>query len=337
MPTRRELVRGMPAAALDALAPLRPAAAQGDAAWPDRPLRAVVPFGPGGAIDILIRVLAPHIPPLLNGQALVVENRPGAGGTIGAAQVAQAKPDGTTLLMAELGSAALAHELYRNLPYDPRRAFTPVIFLADLPMLLVTRQGLGAPDLAGVLDVARRNPAGLSYGSVGVGHIGQLTMEMLRGRAAAAGGDPPRLLPVIYRSGADMVAAVAKGEVDVTVTSLSSAAPFLQSGGVRPVAVTTTAPLPALPGVPPMAATLPGATSSLWYGLVGPAGMPAAIVARLNAAFDAILAMPEVRETLRRQQGAEVVGGPPERFAAHLDAEIARWTPVLREAGIRVE
>ena len=327
---------------LAALAPVLPtgrAAAQAApataTAWPDRPVRAVVPFGPGGAIDILIRILAPHFPAQSNGQGLVVENRPGAGGTIGAAQVAQARPDGTTLLMAELASAALAHELYRDLPYDPRRSFTPVIFLADMPLILVANANLPARDLAGILDLARQRPNGISYASVGAGHISHLTMERLR--RSAGGGPEPRMLHVVYRSGAENVAAVAKGEVDVCVTSLSSAAGFLQNGAIRPVAVTTPAPIEALPGVPPMAATVPGVTASLWYGLVGPAGVPAEVVSRANAVFNAILAMPDVRETLRKQQGAEVIGGPPDRFASHIRDEIARWTPVIREAGIRVE
>jgi tripartite-type tricarboxylate transporter receptor subunit TctC len=334
--TRRGL--GLLAAAAGTLLP-RVAAAQAPAAtWPDRPVRAVVPFGPGGAIDILIRLLAPHFPAEANGQSLVVENRPGAGGTIGAAQVAQARPDGYTLLMAELASAALAHELYRDLPYDPRRAFTPIVFLADLPLVMVAHAGLPARDLAGVLDGARRRPEGLRYASVGTGHIAHLTMERLRREAAAAaGGEAPRMLHVIYRSGAEIVAAVAKGEVDVCLTTLSSSHGFLQSGAVRAVAVTTPAPVPALPGVAPIAETVPGVTASLWYGLVGPAGMPAGVVARANAVFNAILALPEVGEALRRQQGAERVGGTPERFAAHLREEIERWTPVVRAAGIRVE
>lgn len=332
MLTRRGLGR---LGSLGALAPLLPARrglAQ-PTAWPDRPVRAVVPFGPGGAIDILIRILAPHFPALANGQPLLVENRPGAGGTIGTAQVAQAKPDGTTLLVTELGSGALAHELYRDLPYDPRRSFTPVIFLADLPMIMVTRPDFPPRDLGALLEEARRRPGSLSFASVGVGHISHLTMELLQRQA----GGGARLLHVTYRSGADMVAAVAKGEVDVTITTLSSAAGFLQAGRLRVMAVSTPQPIEAMPEVPSMAATVPGVTASLWYGLVGPAGMPEEVTARANAAFDAILARPDIREALRRQQGAEVVGGPPERFGRHIQGEIARWTPLLRTAGIRVE
>ena len=317
--------------ALTALAPLQHARAQG-AGWPDRPVRAVVPFGPGGAIDILIRVMAPHFPALANGQALLVENRPGAGGTIGAAAVAQARPDGGTFLMAELGSAVLAHELYRDLPYDPRRSFTPIVFLADMPLILVTRANAPWTSLSALLEDARRRPDTLTFASVGTGHIGHLTMEALQ-----AGMPGAKLLHVVYRSGAEMVTAAAKGEVDVTIPSLSSAGALLQAGALKVLAVSMPQRIATLPEVPTMAETVPGVTSSLWYGLVGPAGMPPDLVARANAVFGSIVTMPEVRDALARQMGAEVIGGTPERFAQFMQQEMARWTPVLKAAGIRVE
>ena len=332
MLSRRSVAFQGTALALSLLAPGRHAQAQ-PTTWPDRPVRVVVPFGPGGAIDVLIRILAPHFPPLGNGQNIIVDNRAGAGGTIGAAHVAQARPDGSTLLMGELASGALAHELYRDLPYDPRRAFTPIIFLADMPLILVARSTLAERDVAGILAAAKAKPGSFSYGSVGAGHISHLTMELLQRRA----GGGMEMLHVVYRSGADMVAAVAKGEVDLTVTSISSAAPFLQAGTVRMMAVSTPNRFAGLPEVPTLNETVPGVTGSLWYGLVGPAGLSADIVARANAAFNTILAQPEIVETLRRQQGAVVVGGTPEAFAAHIQSEIDRWTPIIRAAGIRVQ
>ncbi len=329
MPTRRALA--FAALALPSLALPRLARAQGE--YPDRAVKVVVPFGPGGAIDILIRIMAPHFPALANGQQLLVENRPGAGGTIGAAVTALARPDGYTLLMAEQASAVLAHELYRSLPYDPRNAFTPICFLADLPEVLVVRRDMPAQDLRSLMAMAREQPGKVSYGTVGVGHIGHLSAELLGSRAGA----DTRMLNVVYRSGADMVTAVAKSELDFTVTSLSSAAAFLQSGGVRAMAVSTPQRVPSLPNVPTFSETYPNTTASLWYGLVGPAGMPPALVQRLNRICNSILANPEVREQLIRQQGAEIIGGTPERFAAHMQSELARWTPLLRAAGIKVE
>lgn len=332
MLSRRSLALQGTALALSLAGLRHPALAQATS-WPDRPVRVVVPFGPGGAIDILIRILAPHFPALGNGQTIIVDNRPGAGGTIGAAHVAQARPDGSTLLMGELASGALAHELYRDLPYDPRRAFTPIIFLADMPLILVARSTLAERDLAAILNAAKAKPGGFSFGSVGAGHISHLTMELLQRRA----GGGMEMLHVVYRSGADMVAAVAKGEVDLTVTSISSAAPFLQAGTVRMVAVSTPQRFAGLPDLPTMNETVPGVAGSLWYGLVVPAGLPADIVAKANAAFNTILAQPEIAETLRRQQGAVVMGGTPEAFAAHVQGEIDRWTPIIRAAGIRVQ
>jgi len=332
MLSRRSVAFQGTALALGLLAPGRHAQAQA-ITWPDRPVRVVVPFGPGGAIDILIRILAPHFPPLGNGQNIFVDNRPGAGGTIGAAHVAQARPDGSTLLMGELASGALAHELYRDLPYDPRRAFTPIIFLADMPLILVARSTLAERDVAGILAAAKAKPGSFSFGSVGAGHISHLSMELLQRRA----GGGMEMLHVVYRSGADMVAAVAKGEVDLTVTSISSAAPFLQAGTVRMIAVSTPNRFAGLPEVPTLSETVPGVAGSLWYGLVGPAGLPSDIIAKANATFNTILAQPEIVETLRRQQGAVVVGGTPEAFALHIQGEIDRWTPIIREAGIRVQ
>ena len=332
MLSRRSVAFQGTALALSLLAPGRHAQAQA-ITWPDRPVRVVVPFGPGGAIDILIRILAPHFPPLGNGQNIIVDNRPGAGGTIGAAHVAQARPDGSTLLMGELASGALAHELYRDLPYDPRRAFTPIIFLADMPLILVARSTLAERDVAGILAAAKAKPGSFSFGSVGAGHISHLSMELLQRRA----GGGMEMLHVVYRSGADMVAAVAKGEVDLTVTSISSAAPFLQAGTVRMIAVSTPNRFAGLPEVPTLSETVPGVAGSLWYGLVGPAGLPSDIIAKANATFNTILAQPEIVETLRRQQGALVVGGTPEAFALHIQGEIDRWTPIIREAAIRVQ
>ena len=313
------------------LALAAPGAAKAQAEWPDRPVRVVVPFGPGGAIDILIRLMAPHFPALAHGQALLVENRPGAGGTIGANVTAQARPDGHTLLMAEQGSGLLAHELYRGLPYDPRSAFTPICFLAALPMVLLVRADMPARSVAEFLALARSKPGGMTYGSVGTGHISHLTAELLASRAQA------RMLHVTYRSGAEVVTAIARGDIDFTINSLSSAAPSLQSGQGRALAVTTAERLPGMPEVPTIEATLPGVAATLWYGLVGPAGMPAPLVARINAVCNAVLAVPEFKAALLQQQGTTPIGGPPERLAQHFASEMARWVPVLHAAGVKAE
>jgi tripartite-type tricarboxylate transporter receptor subunit TctC len=329
MPSRRELAQVATALGLG-LAAARPALAQ-PAPWPDRPVRAIVPFGPGGAPDILARIMSRYFPQVARGQQLVVENRSGGGATIGASLVAQSRPDGQTVLLAEQGGAALAHELHQDLTYDPRRSFTPIIFLVDLPMVLVVRPGLPVKDIPDLLEQARKRPGSLSYASVGVGHSAHLATELMLRRA----GEEARMLPVTYRSGGDIMAALVKNEVDLNIASYASALSFMQSGAVRPLAVTTAQRLPELPDVPTIAETLPGLTATLWYGLAGPAGMPVPLVAEMNATFNALLAVPELREAVRRQLAADPVGGPPERFGEHLQAEITRWTPVVRAVSAR--
>ena len=200
-------------------------------------------------------------------------------------------------------------------------------------MVLVVRAGQPARDVAAVLDQARRQPGSLSYASVGIGHMGHLAMELMLRRT----GDGAQMLHVIYRSGGDIMAALVKGEVDMTIASYSSAQTFLQSGAVRPIAVTTAEPLAELPGVPLLSETVPGLSATLWYGLLGPAGMPREVVAEANAVFNAVLATRDLRETVRQQQASDPIGGTPDRFADHLRGEVARWTPVVRAAGGRLQ
>ena len=281
-------------------------------------------------VGLQARLMSQHFAAHAHGQQLLVENRPGAGGTIGAATTAGAKPDGHTMLIGELGTTVLANELYRSLPYDPR-ALTPIIFLAALPMLVTIRPSLPAENVAEFLAYARTKPGGVTYGTVGAGHIGQLTGEVMVNQA---GG---RVVPVTYRSGAEVLTALARGDIDFSILSMTSGMPGVQGGSVRAIAVTTAERLPALPQVPALAATVPGLVSTLWYGLLGPANMPPALVARMNAVFNAVLAVPEFRAAMLQQQGTTPIGGPPERLARHLAEESARWVPVLRAAGVRPE
>ncbi len=316
--------------ALGLLAPFCALPAQAQPEWPDRPVRVIVPFGPGGAPDIQARLMAQHFPALAHGQSLQVENRPGAGGTIGSAVTAQARPDGHTLLMGELGTTVLANELYRSLPYDPR-SLTPIIFLAALPMLVTVRNSLPAETIPEFLAYARGKSGGVTYGTVGAGHIGQLTGDVL---VSHAGG---RMLPVTYRSGAEVLTALARGDIDFSILSLTSGMPGVQGGSVRALAVTTAERLPAMPHLPTVAATVPGLIATLWYSLVGPPGMPPALVSRINAVCNQVLAVPEFRAALLQQQGTTPTGGPPERLAEHLASEAARWVPVLRASGAKAE
>jgi tripartite-type tricarboxylate transporter receptor subunit TctC len=326
-PRRRDL------AALLALAaaawPHRTAMAQ--PAWPERPVRLVVPFGPGGAIDTLSRALAQPFPQLANGQALVVENRGGAGGTIAGGVVATSRPDGYTLMTADLGANAVGKELIPTLSYEPLRAFTPIVHLVNLPLVLILREGLEARDIPGLVALSKRSRGGLTYSTPGVGHPTHLADELLVRTAGM------NATAVHYRSGSDVPRSLLQNETDFGFISLSTAMPFIREGKVRPIAVASASPVPALPEVPPAAATLPGVEATTWHGIVGPAGLPAEIVAAANRIFNAAVSRPEVRETIEKVQFGEVVGGTPEAFGTFIRKEAERWTPVIRAAGIRAE
>jgi len=307
----------------------RPARAQGG--WPDRPVRLVVPFGPGGAADTLARIVAQPFAEVAGRGSLVVENRSGGGGTIGGGVVTTARPDGYTLMVADMGPNAVGKELIPALPYDPARAFTPIIHLVNLPLVLVTRQDLGANDTAGLIALGKASARPLTYSAPSVGHPTHLADELFRARAGF------RAEAVQYRSGSEVLRSLVQGETDWAIISLSSALPFIQERRVKALAVADPAPIPALPDLPPIAATLPDFRATTWHGLVGPAEMPPELVTRINAVFNAVLARPEVRETLTRTQGAEFVGGTPEAFATFIRGEAERWIPIIRSAGIRAE
>lgn len=325
IPLRRSILLGLPA-----LLAARPAAAQ-PARWPQRAVRLVITFAPGGAADTLARTIAQAIGPMLGGQQLVIDNRPGAGGTIAAGHVAQAPADGHTLLLADIGANAVAGAMFERLPYDPARSFAPIIHLVTLPMVMIARTDAAFTDPAGFVAAARARPGGLTYSSAGPGGASHLAMEMLN---AAAGIST---VHVPYRGGSQVVAAVIAREVDVSIGTVSSALPFIRSGAVRPIGVCSPAATPLLPEVPPIAGVVPGFVAATWHGVLAPAGTPEAVVLAANQAFNAALAVPEVRQRLETVQGAEIIGGPPAQFARFIDAEIARWAPVVRDARIRPE
>jgi len=307
-----------------------PGLARAQTAWPDRPVRLVVPFGAGGAIDTLSRTAAAAFPGQAGGQTLVVENRAGAGGTIGGGVVAQARPDGTTLMMADLGANAIAHELMRGLPYDPRTAFTALCHLANLPLCLLVPASSPARTAADLLEMARKQPDML-YANPGNGYVGHLAQELMLKQAGA------RMTPVVYRSGAEVVRSLLAEETQSTIITVSTSLPFVREGKIRALAVCGKERVRALPEVPTLAETLPGFEAQVWHGIVGPAGLPEPIVTAANRVFNAVLAQPDVRQAIEERQAGVAVGGSAESFGVFIQAEIARWTPVIRDAGIRIE
>lgn len=319
------------AALAAALVPGLPRPGVAQPAWPQRPVRLVIPFAPGGAADTLARSIAQHIAPHLHGQTLVIDNRAGAGGTIAAAHVAAAAPDGHTLLLADIGANAVAGAMFERLPYDPARAFAPIIHLVNLPMVMIARVDAPFSDPAGFVAAARAAPERLTYSSAGPGGASHLAMELLNGAAGI------RTTHVPYRGGAQVVAAVIQREVDVSIGTVSSAIGFIRSGVVKPIGVCTPAATPLLPEVPPIAAAVPGFAAGTWHGVLAPAGTQAAVIAAANAAFNATLAVAELRSRLEATQGAEIIGGAPQAFGDFIAAEIAKWGPVVRAAGIRAD
>lgn len=314
-----------------ALAAGLPTGLRAQGAWPDRPVRLVVPFGAGGAVDTLSRTVANAFPQHANGQPMVVENRSGAGGTIAGGVVATSRPDGYTLMMADLGANAIGKMLQPGLGYDPLTSFTPIIHLVNLPLVIVTRPGLEARTLPELIELAKRRNGEMTYASPGVGHASHLSAELLARRAGI------RWQAVHYRSGADVMRSTMAGETDWTFPSVSTSLPFIREDKVRAIAVSTANAVPALPGVPPVAATYAGFSSATWHGVVAPSGLPAEITLAANRALRAIITTPAIKEQTERVQAAEIVAGTPEEFAAFIRAEAVKWEPVIREGNIRAE
>jgi tripartite-type tricarboxylate transporter receptor subunit TctC len=308
-----------------------PAWTQSAAQWPDRPVRLLVPVGAGGAADTLSRNLSNAFSQFANGQPLIVENRPGAGGAIAAAAVAREKPDGYTLFLAEVGPNAISHKLTRNLPYDPHTAFTPVIHVANLPAVVLIRPSLPHKTLAEFIAAAKQQPGKFNYASAGPGNWTHLFMAYLNSQAGI------EQVNVIYRSGAEMLTSLLKEEADTAVITVSTALGQIREGKVRPLAGVSMQPMKQLPDVPPVGRTLPGFDVKVWHGIVGPAGMDPALTARLNAVFSQVLQVPAVRQQITESQAADIVGGSPTDFDNFIKSELKRWPDVVAAAGIKPE
>ncbi len=318
--------RALPFLAAPALVPAL-AFAQGWA--PERPMRLIVPFTPGGSTDIIARVVAQRLGAAL-GQTVVVENRPGAGGTIGSDQVAKAAPDGHTLLMGHIGTLAVNPGLYPRLPYDYQRAFAPIALVATVANFLAVTNGLPARSVAEFLELARRDPGGITYGSGGNGSATHIAVSALQEAAGV------RFTHVPYRGTGPMMTDLIAGQIQMTMTGGPPALPPIRAGQIRALGVSALAPVPAAPQIPAIAATVPGFEALQWYGVVGPAGMPAAAVTRINAAIRALLDEPETRARLE-PEAADPAAGTPEEFGRFIAAEQARWGALIRRAGVRAE
>jgi tripartite-type tricarboxylate transporter receptor subunit TctC len=319
-PTLRDCL----AAGLALLGPTGRLRAQG------RPIRLVVPFTPGGSTDILARALAPKLAAAL-GQNVIVDNKPGAGGSLGAAEVANAAPDGQTLLMGHIGTLAVNVSLYPKLAYDPVKSFTPVAWVARVPNVLVVSASSGMTSLKDLVSRAKAKPGQLSYSSGGNGSAAHISFEYFKLRAGIFMAHIP------YRGTAPSVTDLISGQVDTTFTGTPAVLPHIRSGRLRALAVSSPQRIAALPEVPTVAESgYPGFEADQWYGIVAPAGTPPAVVARLNAEINKALALPEVAQQLAAE-GAVPVPGPPQAFGELIAREIPRWREVIQAGNVKID
>jgi len=309
-----------------ALAFVVPARAATD--YPSRPVRIIVPFAPGGSLDILARTLGRNLSERL-GQQFVVENRSGAGGNLGHDTVAKAKPDGYTLLVTS-EPLTINPALFPNLPYDVARDFAPVTLVASLSQVLIVTPASPLRNFADYLAAATTRPQPLDYATAGLGSPGHLAGEQLRLMTGAA------LVHVPYRGGGPAVADVAAGQVESGIMTLPAALAFIQAGTVRALAVTSRARAGALPEVPTIGETVPGYVVDSWQAVLVPAGTPADIVALLNREIVEVVAQPAVRELLNKQ-AFDVVGSTPEALGSLIAEELAKWSAFVKRANIRID
>jgi len=312
--------------ALAALAATLPAHAAEDD-YPARTVKIVVPFAPGGSTDVVARILADKLGAELK-QTFIVDNRPGAGGNIGADVVAKSNADGYTLLMGTTGVLAINGHLYKNMSFDPEKDFTPVSYTSLITNILVVNPDVPVRTVPELVRLAKSKPGALTFASSGAGSSTHLSGELFK---ALAGVD---ILHVPYRGSSQALVDVISGQVTMLFDNAPSAIPFVQQGKLRAVAVTSTKRLPNLSDVPTIEESgVKGYESLSWSGIVAPAGTPRPIVSKLNAAIERILAMEDVRQRFA-SMGVEPVGGPPEAFARHVRAESDKWGRLIKSANI---
>jgi tripartite-type tricarboxylate transporter receptor subunit TctC len=302
----------------------------GAQAYPVKPVHLIVPFPPAGGNDIVARAMAQQLGPDL-GQAVVVDNRPGAGGSVGAELAARAPADGYTLFLAGVGSHAVNPNFHRNLPYDPVKDFAPVSLIASAPSVLVLNPAVPARTLAEFTAYARANPGKLNYASNGNGSAAQLAAVLYETMADV------RMVHVPYKGIAPAMTDLLSGQVQLMFGTVVALVPHIQSGKLRAIAVTSRKRSALLPNVPTLAESgLPDYESGSWYGILAPAGTPREVIDKLHGGIVRALRQPEVAKRLAAE-GAEVIGSTPDEFGAHIKAEVARVAEVVRAAGIRPE
>jgi tripartite-type tricarboxylate transporter receptor subunit TctC len=322
---RARVLASVLAVALSALVPCATAAD-----YPERPIRLVVPFPPGGGADRLARTIMPRVEGVL-GKPIVIDNRPGAGGNLGAEFVARADPDGYTLLYGTNGTHAINASLYGKLHFDPVNDFAPVSRMTSIAAMLIVDPKFTVTSVAELIRYAKDHPGRLNFASAGNGTTSHLAGELFKSTAAID------VTHVPYRGGAQAVNDLIGGQVQMMIEVMPNAYPLALSGRVRGLAVSTAQRFPGAPGYPTIAESgLPGFEASAWDGILAPAGTPRPIVDKLNAAIREALQDPAIVDALRRL-GAQPVPSTPEEFAQHIAASTEKWAAVVRACGAKID
>ena len=317
-------------AALLALAIALPAAIAQDT-YPNKPIRVLVGFPPGGATDVTARILAPRLSDSL-GQQFVIDNRAGAHGNIASEIVAKAAPDGHTLLLGTISMLAINPGLYQKLPFDPVKDFTPITILVSLSNVFVIHPAVAAASITDLIQLAKAKPGYLTYATSGAGSPGHLAGELLKTMAKID------MIHIPYKGGAPAITDLLGGQVHIMIATVPTAVPHIKSGRVKALAVTTARRSVALPDVPTIAEAtgFKNYESNNWYGLLAPAKTSRQIINKLNSELGAALKLPDVREKLLAQ-GLEPTPTTPEEFAVYLKNEIVKWSKIARDSGAKVE
>ena len=298
--------------------------------WPAKPVRIVVPFSPGGFADSSVRSIADRLGARL-GQSVVVDNRPGAAGNIGAEQVAKSPPDGYTLLLAYDGTVVVNPHVYAKLGFDTLRDFAPVTKLGDGAIIIVAHPSLPANNLRELIALAKAKPGTLNFGSAGTGSTAHLACEMLNQRAGID------LIHVPYKGGGQAMADVVGGQIPLVCTAIATAQQFLKAGKLKGIGISTEKRDPAMPEVPTFAESgLPGFVVTSWMGILAPANTPRAVIERLQTEIAAVLQLPDVRARYA-VLGIDPVGNKPDEYAAQIRADLEGWGPVVKKANVRIE
>ncbi len=303
-----------------------PAAAQ---SWPSRSIRFVVPYPPGGPTDLMARSISSKLGEVL-GQTVVIDNRPGAGGNVGAEIVAKSAPDGYTMLMGAISTHSINASLYKNLPFDPVRDFAPITQVSWIPLVLCAHASVPAANLAELIGYAKAQPGKLAYGSSGNGGGTHLAGELFKSMTGT------QMLHVPYKGLNPATLDLMAGTIPLMWNDLTTALPQYRAGKLKIYGVSTPKRVAQLPDVPTVAETVPGYEAYTWFSMYFPAGTPADIVARMHREAAKILASDDIRKKFS-EVGAEPVGGTPEQLAAFMASETTKWARVIRESGARLD